>query len=48
MDTVVLLAEEAHSSSEGFPAWAWGLSAFGILLLLLYIVLSFGRGRPHA
>ena len=48
MDTVVLLAEEAHSSSEGFPAWAWGLSAFGILLLLLYIVLSFGKGRPHA
>ncbi|WP_157575043.1 hypothetical protein [Jiangella muralis] len=49
MDTVVLLAEEAHSSSsEGFPAWAWGLSAFGILLLLLYIVLSFGRSRPHA
>lgn len=48
MDTVVLLAEEAHSSSEGFPAWAWGLSAFAILFVLLLIVLSFGKGRPHA
>ncbi|SDT47837.1 hypothetical protein [Jiangella sp. DSM 45060] len=49
MDTVVLLAEEAHSSSsEGFPAWAWGVSAFGILLVLLLIVLSFGKGRAHA
>ncbi|WP_199521140.1 hypothetical protein [Jiangella anatolica] len=49
MNTVVLLAEEAHSSSsEGFPAWGWGLSAFGILVLLLWIVVSFGKGRPHA
>lgn len=48
MDTVVLLAEEAHASSEGLPAWVWGLSAFGILVMLLLVVMSFGKGRPHA
>ncbi|WP_203433806.1 hypothetical protein [Jiangella asiatica] len=48
MKTLVLLAEEAHSESEGFPALGWGLSAFAILLVLLLIVLSFGKGRPHA
>ena len=47
MNTVVLLAEETHSEG-GFPALGWGLSAFGILLLLLALVWVFGRGRPHA
>jgi hypothetical protein len=47
METVVLLAEETHAE-EGLSAWAWGGAAFGILLLLLVVTLSFGKGRPHA
>ncbi|WP_169738876.1 hypothetical protein [Jiangella gansuensis] len=48
MKTLVLMAEEAHSESEGFPAVGWGISAFAILVVLLLVVLAFGRGRPHA
>lgn len=47
MKTVALLAEEAHAE-EGFPALGWGIGAFGILVLLLLVTLSFGKGRPHA
>ena len=30
------------------PAWAFGVLAFGILLILLLITWSIGRGRPHS
>jgi hypothetical protein len=30
------------------PAWAFGVLAFGILLVLLLITWSIGRGRPHS
>ena len=30
------------------PAWAFGLVAFGLLLLLLFITLALGKGRPHS
>ncbi|WP_174264283.1 hypothetical protein [Phytoactinopolyspora halotolerans] len=48
MEKVVLLAEEVHHESEGFPAEGWGIGALIILLVLLFVTLSFGKGRPHA
>jgi hypothetical protein len=30
------------------PAWAFGVLAFGMLLILLLITWSIGRGRPHS
>ncbi|PSL06801.1 hypothetical protein CLV30_102189 [Haloactinopolyspora alba] len=48
MDTVVRLAEQTHGEEGGFPAWGWGISAFVILMTLLFVTLSFGKGRPHA
>jgi hypothetical protein len=30
------------------PAWAFGLLAFGMLVILLLITWSIGRGRPHS
>jgi hypothetical protein len=30
------------------PAWAFGLIAFVCLLVMMLIVLSIGKGRPHS
>jgi hypothetical protein len=30
------------------PAWAFGVLAFGLLLILLLITWSIGKGRPHS
>jgi hypothetical protein len=30
------------------PAWGFGLLAFGLLLILLLITWSIGKGRPHS
>ena len=30
------------------PAWGFGLIAFVILHLLLFITISIGKGRPHS
>ncbi len=30
------------------PPWAFGLVAFGLLLLLLFLTLALGKGRPHS
>ena len=29
------------------PAWAFGVLSFVILLLLLFLTLAIGKGRPH-
>jgi hypothetical protein len=39
--------EEAAHRDLGAPAWAFGVFAFGALLVLLVITLIFGKGRPH-
>lgn len=43
--TAVRSAEETRDLPV--PPLAVGLLAFGILTLLLFITLSFGKGRPH-
>jgi hypothetical protein len=30
------------------PAWGFGVIAFGLLLALLLLTLSIGKGRPHS
>ena len=30
------------------PAWGFGLLAFGLLVGLLMVTLSIGKGRPHS
>ena len=30
------------------PAWGFGLLAFGLLIVLLLVTWSIGRGRPHS
>ncbi|MGH3339992.1 MAG: hypothetical protein ACRDPL_14360 [Propionibacteriaceae bacterium] len=44
---LTLLQTEVHRELP-IPAWAFGVLAFGILLLLLLITWSVGRGRPHS
>ena len=44
----LIAAVEAEETRElPLPPLAIGLIAFGILLALLLVTLSFGKGRPH-
>jgi hypothetical protein len=44
---LTLLQTEAHRELP-IPAWAFGVLGFGILLILLLITWSIGKGRPHS
>jgi hypothetical protein len=44
---LTLLQTEAHRELP-IPAWAFGVLGFSILVLLLLITWSVGRGRPHS
>ena len=41
-----LLEAEVHRELP-IPAWAFGILGFVILLILLLLTWSIGRGRPH-
>jgi hypothetical protein len=45
---LTLLQTEAPHTELPIPAWAFGVLAFVILLLLLLITWSIGKGRPHS
>jgi hypothetical protein len=46
--TLGLTLLQAEATRElPIPAWAFGVLAFGIFLVLLLITWSIGRGRPH-
>ena len=48
MAILTVAAEESEVTRDlPLPPIAIGLIAFGILLLLLFVTLSFGKGRPH-
>lgn len=47
MTTIDLLAAETHVDSP-LSAEVWGGGVLLIFLLLLFIVLAIGKGRPHA
>ena len=44
---LTLLQTEAHRELP-IPAWAFGVLAFCLLLILLLITWSIGKGRPHS
>ena len=45
--TLTLLQSEVTRELP-IPAWAFGVLAFGILLIFLLITWSIGKGRPHS
>lgn len=47
MTTIDLLAAETQTESPFSPE-VWGGGVLLIFLILLFIVLAFGKGRPHA
>jgi hypothetical protein len=43
-----VLLEEAIHRELPIPAWGFGVIAFVLLLLLLFLTWSIGKGRPHS
>ena len=48
MVTVLTALETGVEHELPIPAWGFGLIAFGLLLALLLMTLSIGKGRPHS
>ena len=48
MDIVGTVLETAVEHELPIPAWGFGVIAFGLLLVLLLVTLSIGKGRPHS
>jgi hypothetical protein len=44
---LTLLETEVHHELP-IPAWGFGVIAFVILLVMLLITYSIGKGRPHS
>jgi hypothetical protein len=44
--TLILLEAAVHRELP-IPAWAFGVLGFAVLLALLLLTWSIGRGRPH-
>jgi hypothetical protein len=44
---LTLLQTEVHRELP-IPAWAFGVLGFGLLVILLLITWSIGKGRPHS
>jgi hypothetical protein len=44
---LTLLEAEAHREIP-IPAWGFGVIAFAILAILLFVTYSIGKGRPHS
>jgi hypothetical protein len=42
------LLETEVGNKLPIPAWGFGLIAFGLLLILLLITMSIGKGRAHS
>jgi hypothetical protein len=48
MSILLAAAQSAEETRElPVPPLVVGLLALGILMLLLFVTLSFGKGRPH-
>ena len=44
---LTLLEAEAHRELP-IPAWGFGVIAFAVLGILLFVTYSIGKGRPHS
>jgi hypothetical protein len=48
MGTLLAVLETGVEHELPIPAWGFGVIAFGLLLALLLLTLSIGKGRPHS
>jgi len=48
MGLLLAVLETGAENELPIPAWGFGLIAFGLLLALLLMTLSIGKGRPHS
>ncbi len=48
MILALTLLETEGGHELPIPSWGYGLIAFGILVGMLLITLSIGKGRPHS
>ncbi len=48
LNALVILSAEAEHSDPAIPAVAVGAIVLGLMLLLLFAVVSFGGGREHS
>ncbi len=48
MSLGLTLLETAVENEIPIPAWGFGLIAFGLLIALLALTWSIGKGRPHS
>ena len=48
MGIVGIALETAVEHELPIPAWGFGVIAFGLLLALLLMTMSIGKGRPHS
>ena len=48
MDFAGIVLETAVEHELPIPAWGFGVIAFGLLLGLLLVTRSIGKGRPHS
>jgi hypothetical protein len=48
MDLGLTLLEAEALRELPIPAWAFGVIAFVLLLVLLALTLAIGKGRPHS
>jgi hypothetical protein len=46
MDVALVLLETERELP--IPAWGFGLIAFVILHVMLFVTISIGKGRPHS
>jgi hypothetical protein len=48
MNLALTLLEAEAATKMPIPAWVFGLIAFALLMGLLALTLSIGKGRPHS
>ncbi len=37
-----------HHNALPIPAWGFGIIAFALLFILMFVTYSIGKGRPHS
>ena len=45
---LTLLETGAQEHHLPIPAWGFGIIAFAILFILMFVTYSIGKGRPHS
>ncbi len=45
---LTLLETGVHEREIPIPAWGFGIIAFALLFILMFVTYSIGKGRPHS